>query len=201
MFNTYSTPQRAPVNPEKEAKRLKLEAARDYHQQLLDDLGVDRIDFHIKMAFYARGKEGQYVGIFDSEFKREKGLFFELVNKDNDPIDEERTVYRIPPSSSFAEEYEQTEKGSYLVPLEEIRSINKQAVAISKADAVTANDNINIYHQGQQKQVTTAYKAPNLMEDAPYSEMTIRDYITIHTGKPVSTKTWLNDLIKSQLTK
>ena len=33
--------------------------------------------------------------------------------------------------------------------------------------------------------------------DAPYSEMTIRDYYAIHTGKPVSSKTWLNDLIKS----
>ena len=35
------------------------------------------------------------------------------------------------------------------------------------------------------------------MEDAPYTEMTIRDYYAIQTGKPVSSKTWLNDLIKS----
>jgi hypothetical protein len=42
-----------------------------------------------------------------------------------------------------------------------------------------------------------AYKAPATMEDAPYSEMTIRDYYAIQTGKPVSSKTWLNELIKS----
>jgi hypothetical protein len=36
------------------------------------------------------------------------------------------------------------------------------------------------------------------MADAPYSEMTIRDYYAIHTGKPVSAKTWLNELIKSK---
>jgi hypothetical protein len=35
------------------------------------------------------------------------------------------------------------------------------------------------------------------MEDAPYSEMTIRDYFAIQTGKPVSAKGWLNDLIKN----
>jgi hypothetical protein len=34
------------------------------------------------------------------------------------------------------------------------------------------------------------------VDDAPYSEMTIRDYLAIHTGKPVSTKSWLNELVK-----
>jgi len=34
------------------------------------------------------------------------------------------------------------------------------------------------------------------VDDAPYSDMTIRDYIAIHTGKPVSNKGWLNELIK-----
>jgi hypothetical protein len=42
-----------------------------------------------------------------------------------------------------------------------------------------------------------AYMAPSPMEDAPYGEMTIRDFYAIHTGKPVSTKNWLNELIKS----
>jgi hypothetical protein len=42
------------------------------------------------------------------------------------------------------------------------------------------------------------YKAPAPMEDAPYSEMTLRDYYAIHTGKPVSAKTWLNELIKQK---
>ena len=44
------------------------------------------------------------------------------------------------------------------------------------------------------------YTAPAPMDDsdAPYSQMTIRDYYAIHTGKPVSGKTWLNDLIKQK---
>ena len=36
------------------------------------------------------------------------------------------------------------------------------------------------------------------MEDALYAEMTIRDFYAIFTNKPVSKRTWLNDLIKSQ---
>ena len=41
-------------------------------------------------------------------------------------------------------------------------------------------------------------KAPAPMEDAPYSDMTIRDYYAIHTGRPVSVKPWLNELIKNK---
>ena len=41
-------------------------------------------------------------------------------------------------------------------------------------------------------------KAPAPMEDAPYSEITIRDYYAIHTNRPVSAKGWLNDLIKNK---
>jgi len=33
------------------------------------------------------------------------------------------------------------------------------------------------------------------LEDCPYSEMTLRDYMAIHTGKPVSLKDWLNELV------
>lgn len=198
MFNTYSQKKAAPADPLKELKKVKLEECRAYHSELLKDLGVSPTDFQIKTAFY--DKNARFVvGIFDSEFKKEKGLYFELVDRDHQPIDPERTVYRIAPSTSYMEEYEQTEKLSFLVPLEEIRTVNKQAVAISKSSAVTAMD--NVYQTNKQPTVQTAYKAPATMEDAPYSEMTIRDFIAIHTGKPVSSKLWLNDLIKSQLTK
>jgi hypothetical protein len=172
-------------------KKTKLEAIRDYHQGLINDLGILRSDFNMKMPFY--DQQGRMVvGIFSSEFRKEKGFFFELINRSLDPADSERKVYRVPPSSSYEEEYELNEKGSYLVPLEELRVVNEQAVAISKASAVTASDKVL-----SNKKVVEAYKAPAPMEDAPYSEMTIRDYYAIHSGKPISAKVWLNELVKN----
>ena len=183
------------VTDVKELKRLKLETIRDFHQDLIDDLEIPRTDFNMKMPFY--DKHGRMVvGIFSSEFRKEKGFFFELITRDLTPADVDRKVYRVPLSSSYEEEYELNEKGSYLVPLEELRVVNPTSVAIKK----TANFGPNQEQplpSSLPKSPMQAYKAPATMEDAPYSEMTIRDYYAIQTGKPVSSKTWLNELIKS----
>jgi len=173
-------------------KKDKLEAIRSFHQELINDLGIERSDFNMKMPFYDQ-KARMVVGIFASEFKKDKGFFFELVTRQLDPADEERKVYRVAPSGSYEEEYELNEKGSYLVPVEELRVVNPNSVAISKSSAVTASDN---FLKGTQPLVER-YKAPAPMEDAAYSEMTIRDYYAIHSGKPVSAKNWLNELIKN----
>jgi hypothetical protein len=185
------------LDPSDEWKKGKLEAIRNYHQTLIEDLDINRTDFNMKMPFY--DKHGKVVvGIFASEFKKEKGFYFELIDRKLEPADPERKVYRVAPSSSFEEEYELNEKGSYLVPLEELRVVNKQAVAISNASAVTATDDVTERTTFKANKTSVqAYRAPAAMEDAPYSDMTIRDYYAIHTGKPVSAKPWLNELIKS----
>lgn len=180
-------------------KRYKaeiLEEMREYHSSLLEDLGVSRLDFQMKMAFYDK-QARNVVGIFASEFKKEKGFYFELITRDFDPVDEERTVYRIPYNPSFEDEYEMNEKGSYLVPLEELRVVNPSSIAISGPSALLDQRKSKPATTAAVKQ-TTVYKAPGPIEDAPYSEMTIRDYYAIQTNKPVSTKVWLNELIKSQ---
>lgn len=174
-----------------EQKRYKaeiLEEIRDYHQGLIEDLGISRNDFQMKMPFYDKTARN-VVGIFASEFKKEKGFYFELITREFEAADEHRTVYKIPFNSAFEEEYEVNEKGSYLVPLEELRVVNRSSVAISGPSAI-----VDI----PKPTPTVAYKAPASMEDAPYAEMTIRDFYAIFTNKPVSKRAWLNELIKSQ---
>lgn len=181
-----------------EQKRYKsdiLEEMRDYHSGLLQELGVSRLDFQMKMAFYDK-QARNVVGIFASEFKKEKGFYFELITREFEPLDENRTVYRIPYNPAFEEEYEMNEKGSYLVPLEELRMVNPSSIAISGPSALLLDEPKTKSTTAPKPSVT--YKAPAPIEDAPYSEMTIRDFYAIQTGKPVSTKTWLNELIKSQ---
>lgn len=199
----------------KEWKKQKLEIIRAFHANLIKDLGISPLDFNMKMPFY--DKHGRYVvGIFSSEFKKDKGSFFELIDRDLDPLEEDRKVYRIARNDNFHEEYEMNEYGSYLVPVDELRVINPSSVAVSK-DGILSNDKLfstsgnkpspaaakpesvfstkNQPISGPKPVIAAAQPKPPVVEDAPYNEMTIRDYIAIHTGKPVSNKAWLNKLL------
>jgi hypothetical protein len=175
-------------------KANKLKEVRDFHSQLISDLGINTSDFNMKTQF--RDDHGRLViGIFPSEFKKVKGFFFELVDFDLIPTSSDRKVYRVPPSSSFDDEYELGSKGAYLVPIEELKVINPQSVVLNKQSAFV--DDKNVFKITQKAQEASQPKQPSpLKEDAPYSDMTIRDYVAIHTGKQVSNKEWLNELIK-----
>lgn len=170
-------------NP-KEWKKMKLDHIREYHAPLIRALGISPLDFNMKMPFYDR--HGRYVvGIFGSEFKKDKGFFFELVTRDLDPLESERKVYRIARNDNHEEEYEMNEKGSFLVPVDELRWIGSMNVDNTPAT--------------QPPPVFSSKPPVEEEQDSPYSEMTIRDYMAIHTGKPVSLKPWLNDLLNHTL--
>lgn len=179
-------------------KALKTKEIRDYNLDLISDLGISYYDFNMKTQFYDE-QARLVVGIFPSEFKKTKGFFFELIDSDLIPVDPERKVYRVPFNSAFEEEYELNAKGSYLVPIEELKVVHRSSVAISKMSAFTGtDDSVFKVTQKAQENAGSIPKAPALMEDAPYSDMTIRDYYAVHTNRPVSAKGWLNDLIKNK---
>lgn len=178
-------------------KFQKTKEMRDFNKDLISDLGITQYEFNMKTQFY--DEQGRLVvGIFPSEFKKPKGFFFELIDSNLNPIDSERKVYRIPPTEGFEDEYELTAKGSFLVPIEELKTVHRSSVAISKLSAFTGTEKpvFKVTEKAQEIQKSIP-KAPALMEDALYSEMTIRDFYAIKTGKPVSTKQWLNELIRS----
>lgn len=192
---------------EADYKAHQLKSIREYHADLMEDLGITPNDFQMKMAFYTNsGKHlnKTVVGIFPSEFKRPAGLYIEVIGRDYKPVTAARTVYRVPYNPHFEDEYEMNERGSYYVPLEELRVVNPTSVALSKSSAVTSSDKFLEKEKVEEKKPVTFFKvpvqAPALASDsdAPYTEMTIRDYYAIHTGNPVSFKPWLNDLIKNQ---
>ena len=181
-------------------KAQKTKEMRDFNADLIADLGITMYDFNMKTQFYDEQRR-LVVGIFPSEFKKTKGFFFELIDSDLNPTDPDRKVYRVPPSNSFEEEYELNARGSYLVPVEELKVVHRSSVAISKMSAFTGTETgvFKITQKAQEiNPILSIPNAPSPMEDAPYSEMTIRDYYAIHTNKPVSAKNWLNDLIKNK---
>lgn len=169
-------------------KKRRLEEIREDHELLIADLGISKLDFNMKMAFY--NKQGSnVVGIFASEFKRDNGFYFELVDRYLNPLDPNRTVYKIPLNPAFEQEYEMNEKGSFLVPVEELRVVNATSVAISGPSAVSDTP------VGQAFNKPSIGKAPATIEDEKITEMSIRDFYAILHNKPVSKRTWLNDLI------
>ena len=177
-------PNYSTTTKEQSSRQEKLEAIRHYHRGLIQQLGILPNDFQIKSVYRdSRGREVVY--IYPSEFKRDKGCFIELVTNMNNPLDPDRRVYRIPPNNCFEDEYEMTAKESFMVPIEELRCVYPDFAITDQPLYVETP-----------KFKPEAVK-PQSNEDAPYSEMTIRDFYAIHTGKPVSTKPWLNDLIKS----
>ncbi len=192
ILHTMSDDERAKY------KALKLKEIRDHNSDIITDLGISPFDFNMKTQFYDE-QARLVVGIFPSEFKKTKGFFFELIDSDLNPADPERKVYRVPFNSAFEEEYELNSKGSYLVPIEELKVVHRSSVAISKMSAFTGTDD-SVFKVTQKAQETAANipKAPALMEDAPYADMTIRDYYAIHMNRPVSAKAWLNELIKNK---
>jgi len=177
-------------------RQVKLREMQEYNKDLIEDLGIAKSDFNMKKAFTRNGVV--VIGIFENEFKKPKGYYFELINSDIEPDDPNRTVYRLAPTDFYEDEYEIDEYGKFLVPVDELRIINRQSIAISKSNAATSSDRFKEERMtfSSKPPLPTAISKPVIVEDAPYTEMTIRDYMAIHTGKPVSTKSWLNELIK-----
>jgi hypothetical protein len=183
---------------QKKYKAEILNELREFHKPLINNLGVSSNDFQFKVPFYHKGI--QVIGVFNNEFTKQKGLFFEMFDREFNPTDKERTVYNVAHNVNYEEEYEINQNNSYLVPLDELRVVNSYSVAISGESAIV---------DAQKKTTGLTYNKPaetkkeevEQYNDALFSEMTIRDYYAMQTGKPLSLKPWLNDLIKSTINK
>jgi len=178
----------------KEREELLIEARR-YHRNLINDLRISETDFTIKKIFRHEGTI--VVPIMGYEFTKPKGLYFEVVKGDYSGFaDENRTVYRLPNSEKEEAIPDPIYADRYLVPLEVLRTVDPHSVAISKDAAVLSGDSILKKMKDESPSTVKIFSTNTIVDDAPYSDMTIRDYIAIHTGKPVSSKGWLNELIK-----
>lgn len=184
---------------DEDKKKYKLEktaSMREYNSEVIQSLGISPYDFNMKSQFLDDYKR-LVVGVFPSEFKRPKGFYFELIDSDLNPIDPDRKIYKIPYTESFDGEYELNAKGSYLVPIEDLKVVHRSSILISKEGAFSEPTGGFKVTAKAQQELNNISKVPTLTEDAPYSEMTIRDYFAIKVNKPVSNKNWLNELIKN----
>jgi hypothetical protein len=155
------------------SKKEKIAALKQRHQSLFEKLGVVNPIFLPKTMF---GTPKVFY-LFPSELRHERDIYTEMVDKEYNSEDSERILYRWKFQADYKTRYAQKEfKGSgdhlSVIPFDELERIEAE----DEADE---------------------FGIPNPDEDAPISELTIRDLTAILTGKPVSHKAWLNKIMKS----
>lgn len=168
-----------------EDKREKLKKLREFHQQTLTDIGVPEATFIPKMAYRPYGKTEIHISFFLSEINKGDDVYVEFTSKELVPEDPERRLYKWRFNPHFEEEYDKTEPNSqtghhrYLVPVDELVLIPKNKT--NETD--------------KQEESSINFEIPDPETDLPIDQLTIRDLTAILTGKPVSNKKWLNELI------
>lgn len=166
------------------SSKEKIALLREKHQAIFDALNLSNPLFFPKMAYRPSGKDELYISFFASELKREGDIFTEFVGRDYVPEDGNRTLWMWRYNPHWDEEYETTEPNDvghvrYLVPVSELVKVNMPAAAVTPDPFKSVMGDL-------------------IDEDVPLSEMTIRDFAAIMTGRPLSNKSWLNNLITSK---
>lgn len=165
------------TSPEDKKERAK--KLRAYHQATLDSIGASQATFYPKAAFFITGRIGKRIAFFESEINKGVDVFVEFTSMDNVPEDPNRTLYKWRFNPHYASEYEKKEDTSgkstrFLVPVDELIIIERKEPIQESLD----------------------FELPDANQDLPIDQMTIRDLAAIMTGKPVSRKEWLNQIIK-----
>lgn len=170
-------------------RRERIAKLREYHQPYFDAAGIPKAYFYPKLAYRPEGKDELYCGFFFSEMIKSTDVYIEFASFNFETQDPERTLYVWKHNPHYEEEYEKTSPGPngavrYLVPLGELKKVDKNAVLNRKQETVDiksiADVNINIGD-------------PEL--DCPINAMTVRDLAAILLRRPVSQKKWLNEIV------
>ena len=93
-------------------------------------------------------------------------------------------MYVLKHNPHYNEEYAKSEKGMFLVPIDELILVKKY----------TLSEVNNIKPIATQAAID--FVLPELTDDPAIGEMTIRDFAAIMLKAPISNKSWINDLIK-----
>lgn len=162
-----------------ENRFAKVQELKKFHQATFDALGKPDAEFIPKMAYIPKGMDSLHIGFFASELSRGVDFFTEFVNKDLVPEDPDRQLYLWKYNQYWQEEYQQVQSGSYTFTMIPVSELYKVGIPETKLDAKTVSNEFSIAS----------------LNDAPISELTIRDLAAILLKKPISNKNFLNEII------
>jgi hypothetical protein len=158
------------------------------NKETFKKLGVTNPYFTIKMPFLKSGLREHVIGFFPSELSKEDDVYIELTNRDNIPVNETATLYKLAFNPHYKTEYEEDidpVKGPsslrYLVPVAKLELVDVWTTPI-------VNQEFELPQREEE--------GPNEYKDCHISELTARDQVCIKLRIPESNKEWINDLIK-----
>jgi hypothetical protein len=194
------------------------------HAETFKKLKLPNPIFILKTAFYEKGRFGRNIQLYESELKKNEDLYIEFIDvvrdehgneKDYIPMLEDRPLFKFRANPFYAEEYEQREKSKYsvyIISASELMVIMSDGSEISyslyekrKEEAKKKVDSLpklqttlSVFPDFEEEFAPKVeVETPNVeIADAPLSEITIRDLAAIMLIKPISSRPWLNDLIK-----
>lgn len=159
-------------------KKAKVEMLKAYHKKTFSRLGLTNPMYSPKMAYFDNGE--RVISFFPSEVEKGEDIYTEFVSRNYDSEDETRTLYKWAYNPHYASEYKvvhpqiESQTIRYIIPVDELIIVESEISSIDEFDM------------------------PDPDQDLPIDQLTIRDLAAILTGKPVSMKPWLNEIVKSK---
>lgn len=141
--------------------------------------------FKIKMAYVPKDKivTELVVGMFDSELNRTEGVYIELTDGENLPLNETPTLYHLPYRADYKSVY--------------VRHVDKDKPGVERWLVYLDHLKLVDVPDSKPADVESSYEeSSEEYPDCHYSELTARDRACIDLRIPESNKQWLNDLIK-----
>lgn len=175
------------LTPEERKERIAL--LYSHFDDFFRTINVKNPLFIPKMAYVPEGKDEKHVTFFTSElenaekFDAPKDIYIEFADIEYQPEDSDRALYKWKFNPHWRTEYDVvTSKAGY----------ERYAIPINELHFMTDDKKKQTQKPAQLEFDVTSI----LTDDAPISDMSIRDLAAILLKKPVSKKSWLNELIK-----
>jgi len=159
-------------------KKTKIENLKTIHLKLFSKMGVTNPMYAPKMAYIDNGE--RVISFFPSELERGEDIYTEFVSREYDSEDPTRTLYKWKYNPHYMSEYRTSSPASinhtirYIIPVDELIICEEAEAELDEFDM------------------------PDPDQDLPIDQLTIRDLAAILTGKPVSMKKWLNEIVNNK---
>lgn len=175
-------------------KRKLVLALMKHHEPLFEKECVNNPKFIPRLCYVHENEK--IIGFYSKELYGGENIYIEFCNRNLEPEDPNRTLWKWIYNPEFATEYKMsdphpdTKDRRYLIPVDELINVTelhsaKNTNTIVTKQPVSEKESEDLF-------IDESYGAGL---DVPYEAMTLRDYAAIQWKKPVSQKVWLNELI------
>ena len=174
-------------------RRAQVKELEQKHLKLFKLENLEKLPKFIpKMAYVPKTGDERVISFFPSEIMGGQDIYTEFVSRELVPEDSERRLWKWHFNPEYDTEYAKTEKHpatghqQYLIPVAELIDVAELHLGVKKEPEPL---------QEEQGQLELKIPTEGDLEDAPLSEMTLRDKIALDYKLPVSNKQWVNKII------